>query len=130
MSFVLRPHHALCILSFCGRGYSDKFIANMYKIIGELENNPDIIVRSLPDSVCIACKNKVPVTDTNRAGCCFHDKVEKYDRAVLSKLNLPENSSISWNDLKTLVKEKIIVNGIADICSDCEWYDICEKLFK
>lgn len=130
MSFILRPHHALCILSFCGKGYSDEFIGNMYKVIAKLETNPKILVCSLPDSVCIACKNKVPVSDVNRAGCCFCDKVERYDRAVLSKLDLTENSSIPWNDLKTLVKSKILVNGTSDICSDCEWYEICEKLFK
>lgn len=37
MNFVLRPHHALCILSFRGKGYSDEFIDNMYKMIDELE---------------------------------------------------------------------------------------------
>lgn len=130
MNFILRPHHALCILSFRGKGYSDEFIDNMYKMIDELEKNPNVFVRSLPDSVCTSCKNELPVTDTNKAGCRFCDKVEKYDKIVLSKLNLTENSIITWNDLKTLVEKKILKDGISGICSDCEWYEICEKIFE
>ena len=110
MNIVLRPHHAMCLLNFRGKGYSAEFVENMNSVIA-----------SLTDAV---------MTAENPAGCIFSEKVARYDEAVLRILNLTDGCTLAWHEIKTLVMTKIFPNEIINICSDCEWFYICKAVSR
>ena len=119
----LRPHHALCVGFFRGKGYSEAFVANMAAFIGALRaQNPLLSLRGVPDALCKSCPH-------NRGGVCDSaDKVARYDAAVLRLLNLDEGASLCWPELSARVREHILAPGkLAAVCGDCQWYDICSR---
>ena len=48
----LRPHHALCVRFFEGKGYSEDFTKNMYSVIEKLNNDPVIKIVFGYDDLC------------------------------------------------------------------------------
>lgn len=115
---TLRPHHLLCTEFFIRKGYSDNFTKNMYDIISELEKNPEIFLSIKSDAICSECPEN-----------CTSGKAFRYDRKVLEYCNLNENSVFRYNELKQKIKSEILEKNILrNICSDCQWYNICSKL--
>ena len=105
-SFKFRPHHSLCIQFFEGKGYSDDFVFHMNKIIKKLElSDPIILITDCCDDICKYCPN-------NNNGIGFGE-------------------SLYWSELKKLALEKIInKKRLYEICSSCQWYDVCkDKLY-
>ena len=122
-SCKLRPHHALCIGFFRGKGYSEDFIENMTAFIGSLRaTDPLLTLRSAADPLCGSCPN-------NRGGVCDSaGKVARYDAAVLRLLELSDGAALRWSELSARVRERILAPGRLDhICGDCQWYDICSQ---
>ncbi len=121
LSVLLHPHHGLCFAFFEGKGYSDGFTANLAHFLDGLQaNDPDIRLTCSADQVCDACPN-------NRHGvCATQDKVEKYDRAVLSYCGLTEGDVLSYSSFAQTVQDKILNAGRRrDICGTCQWDEIC-----
>ncbi len=53
----LRPHHALCVGFFQGKGYSEAFVENMASVIGALRaSDPLLTLRSAADPICGGCQ--------------------------------------------------------------------------
>lgn len=114
---TLRPHHLLCTEFFEGRGYSDKFTENMYRVISELEKNPEIMLTVGQDIICSECPRK-----------CISGKALVYDKKVLEYCMSDENTVFRYDDLKQKVKSEILEkNLLKEICGDCQWYSICSK---
>ena len=114
---TLRPHHLLCTEFFEGRGYSDKFTENMYRVISELEKNPEIFLAVKSDSICSECPKN-----------CISGKSFSYDMKILEYCKLNENNVFRYSDLKQKVKSEILEkNLLKEICGDCQWYSICSK---
>lgn len=114
---TLRPHHLLCTEFFEGRGYSDKFTENMYRVISELEKNPEIFLAVKSDRICSECPKN-----------CISGKAFSYDMKMLEYCKLNENNVFRYDDLKQKVKSEILEkNLLKDICGDCQWYSICGK---
>src|SRR3989338_5500080 len=61
-SMDIRAHHLLCMRSFQGKGYSEEFVDNFYKVIDELKKNPLVKVVNKPDAICEKCPH-------NKNGC-------------------------------------------------------------
>ena len=130
MNIVLRPHHAMCLLNFRGKGYSAEFVENMNSIIASLTDAVMVTLKKQADCVCCSCKNRVDVTAENPAGCIFSEKVARYDEDLLRILNLTDGCTLAWHEIKTLVMTKIFPNEIINICSDCEWFYICKAVSR
>lgn len=124
MSINLRPHHGMCFQFYEGKGYSEDFTDHMGRIIMELENNPEELVR-LSCAVDVVCKN----CPNNENGVCTTlEKVTRYDREVLEAVNLHDGDEISYDEFSELVRKNIIDAGIRrDICGDCCWDSICHS---
>ncbi len=119
----LRPHHALCIGFFHGKGYSEGFAENMSAFIGTLRtSDPLLTLRSVPDPLCGSCPH-------NRSGICDSaDKVARYDAAVLRLLALADGAALHWSELTARTHERILAPGRLDeICRDCQWHSICSE---
>ena len=124
-SFDIRAHHGLCISFFEGKGYSDDFTSNMSKMIALLEENPNVRIIDHTDEICKACPH-------DRSGVCdSSEKVRKYDNAVMKLCHIESGAKMSWNEFRQLVLKHIILeNKLADVCGDCQWYDICVRKQK
>lgn len=114
--YKLRPHHALCIGFFEGKGYSREFTENMTGVIGLLySENPEIEVTTDHDIICCCC----PCTDC-------HEKALSYDMKVMEICGLPDK--VRWEELRKSVREKIVNAGrLKEVCGGCQWFYICEK---
>lgn len=126
----LRPHHAMCILNYRGKGYSEEFVKNMDAIVEGLKDETSITINRNKDALCAACINRIQPSSDNPAGCVFMDKVERYDSAVFELLSLSDGQVLTWGELRNMVYSKIFPKNIGRICSDCEWFYICESLIK
>ncbi len=122
MSVELRPHHALCLQFFEGKGYSEAFIEHMYMIERELENDPLVKLTEGCDDICAICPHMV-------GGICDHrEKVCGIDRRASDIIGLEEYSELSWSELSALSRERVIDAGkLSDVCRDCQWITICDK---
>lgn len=120
--FNIRPHHGLCIHFFRGKGYSQEFVENMTNVVKKLEENPTIHLVSGADVICGSCPNL-----SAEHLCSSLDKVANYDEKVLELCGLSGNSSLSWEEFATSVREHILEKGLrTQVCGHCQWTDICQ----
>ncbi|MCH5279746.1 MAG: DUF1284 domain-containing protein [Christensenellaceae bacterium] len=126
----IRPHHAMCMLNYVGKGYDDAFSKNMTRIIESLNNRACLSLVSEADSLCLACPNRAEITEDNPVGCRFSEKVARYDENLLKTLEISTNESITYGELTRLVFEKVFVNKakFTSVCGDCEWHYLCETV--
>ena len=119
----LRPHHALCIHFFEGKGYSEDFTEHMSRIIEVLDgSDPDVTVTPSCDIICEKCPH-------NKLGICeAEEKVRSIDSRVMSILGLSEGDTLSRSKLYELAYNTIIARGrLKEVCRDCMWLGICDK---
>ena len=119
-SLKLRPHHALCAQFFEGKGYSEQFVRHMYATLETLDCGASATLVDGCDAICAGCPN-------NRNGVCETDeKVRAIDRRAIEEMGIRFGDTLSWRDLSTLAKERIIAAGkLPEVCRDCEWIGIC-----
>lgn len=119
--FEIRPHHGLCAEFFAGKGYSKEFTENMTAVLKTLDkNNPTVVPKANADLICGRCPN-------NAGGrCASGEKVMRYDKKVLEICGIAEGTSLTWDEYRKLLREKIIGAGkLKEVCGDCQWADIC-----
>ena len=119
----LRPHHALCIRFFEGKGYSEDFVRHMHGIIALLEQeNPTVTLHDGCDCICEGCpKNTDGV-------CADNEKVRAIDKRAFDLLQYSAGDDVYWSDLYEKANEEIIGCGrLKEVCRDCQWLCICEK---
>lgn len=117
----IRPHHGLCAEFFQGKGYSGEFTENMMAVLKMLaENDLQVVPKADTDLICGHCPN-------NNGDCCTsEEKVLRYDKKVLELCGIAEGISLSWEDYRRLLREKIIGAGIIrEVCGDCQWAEYC-----
>ena len=118
----MRPHHALCVAFFEGKGYSEDFVIHMTEVIGVLGGDPVIKITQGCDTICSACPENVG------GKCMSADKVSDIDSRAAGYMGVSEGEHISWSRLSALAKDKIIDKGrLRDVCRDCKWIYICNK---
>lgn len=121
---LLRAHHALCILHFIGKGYSEPFVRNMRQIIRKLEE-PGATVRLAAgaDAVCAACPNH---TDSV---CRQEPKPGQYDSRVLRLCGLRAGQVLLWRELEETARRHILeAGGLPLVCGGCGWLPLCGSL--
>ena len=121
MSLSLRPHHALCVRFFEGRGYSKAFIRHMASVIDSLRrDDPSVTLCNNCDIFCERCPH-------NTNGVCDTDeKVSGIDSRTLDLTELTFGSALPWHDFYTRAYDRIIKTGrLKEVCRDCRWLSIC-----
>ena len=116
----LRAHHGLCLHFFQGKGYSGAFVENIAQKKAMLERNPLVRLTDQADEICRACPN-------NLSGQCESaEKVQRYDREVLSRCGLTPGDVLSYRELTERVQETILLpDRREEICGDCQWTGLC-----
>ena len=118
----LRPHHALCLRHFVGKGYSPAFVENMTALHARLNDGSRQMVQIIlhRDSVCAACPHDVDFA------CETEEKVRALDATVAEKCGLRSGQWISWQELCALIDERLMPDGsMPQVCEICEWYSLC-----
>ena len=118
---TLRPHHALCVLFFEGKGYSPAFIENMTAILAEPSQMVHITMGC--DSLCQECPH-------SQDGVCDDAaKVAQFDQRILSLSHetFHAEQAKSLSELCQSVYDTILRQGLlADVCGECEWATLCQ----
>ena len=128
----LRPHHALCLQFFVGKGYGDIFVANMAAVKERLcaEPNQPIILVDGTDCLCAQCPHQ------QDGVCKTIEKSNRYDRGCLEACGLKIGEVYTWRQLCRIVCDSVALSFSAreSICSDCRWDPLCReqqrKLYK
>ncbi|MHB1390416.1 MAG: DUF1284 domain-containing protein [Thermoleophilia bacterium] len=111
---------------FRGQGYSPQFIANLARVIHQLENNHRQNVRLVAgvDDICCAC----PHIDAGECNCPDHD-VNDLDLRVAGHIGMAPGQSGSWTDMLAVIGNRMTPNDIRQLCFNCRWvgFGYCEQ---
>ena len=119
----LRPHHLLCLPNFIGEGYDDAFCANMAACKRKLAAEGVFELTAGADELCAACPHR------RGEDCDAREKVARYDAAAVRLLGLEPGQRYDAAALFARVRAEIFTPGrLAEICPDCEWFHLCERL--
>jgi len=122
---TLRPHHALCVLFFEGKGYSPAFIENMTAILAEPSQMVHITMGC--DSLCRDCPH-------NQDGICDDEvKVAQFDQQVLDLSGeiFQDEQAKFLSEFCQSVYDTILRQGLlADVCGECEWATLCQGKYQ
>ena len=126
MQIKFRPHHFLCTLCFQGRGYSSTFVNNYQNIVNQLQSQGEhtITVVSKTDSICDPCPNRIDEL------CTTQDKITRLDDAHAAALDLEMGESLTWDEAKKRIKNKMTLDVFHRICEPCGWkkFGFCEDV--
>lgn len=115
-TFKLRPHHALCIQFFDGKGYSDEFTVHMRKIINSMTKEAMVKIIDGNDDICGKCPN------LSEGICVTQDKVCRYDRKVMEICGFHAGQVLTVKDFSETAKRDIIdKHRLKEVCGDCAW---------
>lgn len=123
----LRPHHALCLRHYVGKGYDDAFVANMTEIHQRLTSGKREMVQIIlhRDSLCRDCPHE------NNAACEREDWVQKIDRAIAAACSLRSGLWISWQELCEIMDQHVLDTAVwQELCADCPWYQLCTQVHQ
>ena len=119
-AITLRPHHAMCITFFEGKGYSPDFTDHMKKVIAALTPDTMIKITMGPDTICSRCPNLV------EGRCRSDEKVREFDRRTLALCGFSDGQEIHCLDFFGEAEAKILKKGIrSEVCGSCEWDGLC-----
>lgn len=122
----LRGHHLGCTAGFTGHGYDSPFTANLARIAGVLERDPDhpIVVVAGPDDVCGPCPHL-------GSGVCARDpqaevRVQVHDREFLEALGLEVGDRTTPREVSLRLERDPEARGrILRACALCPWTGVC-----
>ena len=118
----IRAHHLLCMKYFKGKGYSEKFVSNFFKVINKLQISGAVNVVNHTDVICEACPH-------NANGKCikngpnFEEEVKEKDIAVINQLGVKLNKEINIEEIRGLIDLRL--TKLREICKECEWLEFC-----
>ncbi|WP_411675806.1 DUF1284 domain-containing protein [Caproicibacter sp.] len=120
----LRPHHALCLRFFVGKGYGDDFVSGMAAVQNRLREHPGdrVVLTGGADRVCARCPN-------NAGGVCESaEKSSRYDEKCLSAFGLTIGQTLTWSELEQIALRVVLSPAArAAVCSDCRWDSVCRE---
>lgn len=118
----LRPHHALCLQTYVGKGYSDSFAENMTRISQALAQRPTQMVHFTlgADEICQACPN------LQNGVCSKEESCGTLDQLAWTAMELGCGEVLTWAEATRLVEQNLLKTGrYHALCDGCTWEEIC-----
>lgn len=125
----LRAHHLLCVLTYVGRGYSERFVATMSEVVGRIGAGETFEVVVGPDSLCAAID-----PDSVDAAHCHAARNRERDARATRQLEvvlgrpLRSPMSLSADDLRSLRTAFAGGGAMREPCVECEWRALCDEV--
>jgi hypothetical protein len=122
----IRAHHLLCMQGFQGYGYDKNFVNNLYLIMNQIDNNPDLELELVAeiDEICSKCPNNKDEECLREPGA--EEKIKKLDGLVLKKLGLEAGARVKVDEIIDMINEQFkSYSDIEPVCGDCEWKKEC-----
>lgn len=121
----LRPHHALCILTYAGVGYTRTFTRNFDRVVTELKRGRAVEIVAGADDICRGLKG-LP------ARHCKSIDVKRRDRLALIDLRrrlLMPSRSLRLTPFRVRRLRAAFASGaIRGGCAGCSWKGLCDRL--
>lgn len=124
---TFRPHHFLCALGFQGKGYSDRFTANMAGIVAQL-SGPDgdaveIEVTFQADHICAPCPHR------QGKGCEKSAAITALDLRHATALGLRNGDRLTWGDAQARIVDRVPEGALERLCTGCQWraLGLCDR---
>lgn len=130
MTVKLRGHHLLCMITYEGIGYTEKFARNFDALVERICRGETIEITEGPDDVCQALIDDVDCVDHH----CHLRRISIRDQLALGSLgkHLAEDlrpgarltlSIDSLQKIRTGFKDRTIRQA----CAKCEWEGKCTE---
>ena len=123
----LRPHHALCLLGFIPKNYSESYIEIMQRTIAELNAEPqkEIVITAELDTICGACPHNA------RGVCLKAENVQDITAGILRYGGISYGEIMTWETLRRKIVGGIIANDKFDeTCGTCSYYEQCKAVVE
>lgn len=122
----LRPHHLLCMLTYVGKGYTERFTANMTAVMQRINKGErDILLIEGPDDLCAPRLNDPDDPDCH----CHQEKMTRRDEAAMADLGVTYGDHLTLTlDLISDYRKKFAARETRSACSACQWHDLCTEV--
>jgi len=90
------------------------------------DEKTEITVVSHTDSICAPCPHRTDLT------CTSQEKINQLDQAHATVLDIHPNSTITWEDAKKKIAERLSLEDFHQMCAPCEWkkFGMCEEVVR
>jgi uncharacterized protein len=130
MPVQLRGHHFLCILTYRGKGYTERFVERMSAVVEAVNAGAPVILVSGPDDICAGLSEKCR-SDVQHD--CLAAEIRELDRmaaravgGVLGR-DLSKAAALGKADIESL-RSAYAAGGIRAACEGCSWKDFCDVI--
>lgn len=121
----LRYHHIMCMHTYSGHGYNERFSKNIEKIIKVFNENPNINIRFVDkcDDICKVCPNRVGEY------CSGEDSIREKDNNVKKYFQLERKFIDTYKELVEEIKPTFSeLQDISEVCGQCDFKKLCNKV--
>ena len=125
----LRAHHLLCMLTYIGRGYTQKYIENFDAVAARISSGAHILIVKGEDDICAA------MTDAAKATHCHHTDVGLRDTFANQQLETFFGVSLFPGRVVSLeegdidrLREAFTKGDVRKACDTCGWNKICSTI--
>ena len=126
----LRGHHFLCILTYRGKGYTEKFIVRMTGIVDSVNAGNPVVLKQGPDDICAGLSQKCREDASHD---CFAAEIRELDRMAAHAIgevlgrDLSAAAALDRSDIETL-RKAYASGSIRAACEGCSWKDLCDEI--
>lgn len=122
-SLEIRAHHLLCLLGFCGLGYSQEFVENMKEVSATVFSDQDFLkIIDWCDDICAFCPHRSGDKCAKKED--LEQEVRQMDKDVAGRLGIEIGTELQSQEVWGLVKERIAPLDLPEICKGCEWLNL------
>lgn len=117
----LRGHHVVCLHFYQGEGYSEEFVANLWRVMARLETERFVLTDDA-DDVCTSCPSL-------QEGVCMSESggeagIRRIDALALELLGLEVGAELEF----AAIRERLV--GVlgqwrASACAGCGFESLC-----
>lgn len=126
----MRPHHLLCSLTYCGKGYSADFVAGYDRVIESLAAGAPVRIVEGPDAIC-APRLGEPGCHCHEARIAWRDRQAAADLALCLDSNLKPGTEIAGLIAWVPALRAAFAGGmLRKACSGCAWHDLCDHVVQ
>jgi uncharacterized protein len=129
MPVRLRAHHFLCILTYRGKGYTERFVARMTAVVEAVNAGAPVILMSGADDICAGLSAKCRSVVQHD---CHAGEIGALDRMAASAIGsvlgreLSKAAALQKSEIESL-RNAYASGSIRAACKGCSWKDFCDE---